>query len=263
MKSRMQSNIYICMNVLKYNKKITRVDMRKRQGFTLAELLIVVAIIAVLVGIAIPVFTSQLEKAREATDAANIRDAYAEVMTKAISTGEQSTITVSLTQKKNGWQTTFKFPCEEVGEPKVNGKAIVSYKSGAAVITYDGENSSDIKNTLDAIKEKASIYDYEKIKSYEGNSKRGTLYTEDRKTFYIVEQEKHFKDFEETLDEKHGLRRVDFTSVKNVDHLNQIIDDLSHGCIVHDISTDRYYVYTGSNGKMDIREQGENLIALH
>lgn len=259
----MQSNIYICMNVLKYNKKITRVDMRKRQGFTLAELLIVVAIIAVLVGIAIPVFTSQLEKAREATDAANIRDAYAEVMTKAISTGEESTITVSLTQKKNDWQTSFEFPCKEVGEPKVNGKAIVSYKSGAAVITYDGKNNSDTKSTLEAIKEKASIYDYEKIKSSQEKSKPGTLYTEDRKTFYIVEQEKLFKDFEETLDEKHGLRKVDFTSVKNVDHLNQIIDGLSRGCIVHDISTDRYYVYTGSNGKMDINEQGENLIALH
>lgn len=258
----MQSNIYVCMNVLKYNKKITKVDMRKKQGFTLAELLIVVAIIAVLVGIAIPVFTSQLEKAREATDAANIRDAYAEVMTKAISTGEESTITVSLTQKKKDWQTTFKFPCEEVGEPKVNGKAIVSYKSGA-VITYDGKNNSDIKNTLDAIKANATDYDHEKIKSYEGNSKRGTLYTEDRKTFYIVEQEKHFKDFEETLDEKHGLRKVDFDTVKNVDHLNKAIDDLSHGCIVHDISTDRYYVYTGSNGKIDINEQGENLIALH
>lgn len=34
-------------------------------GFTLAELLIVVAIIAVLVAIAIPIFTSQLEKSRE------------------------------------------------------------------------------------------------------------------------------------------------------------------------------------------------------
>lgn len=233
--------------------------MRKKQGFTLAELLIVVAIIAVLVGIAIPVFTSQLEKAREATDAANIRDAYAEVMTKAISTGEESTITVSLTQKKNGWQTTFKFPCEEVGEPKVNGKAVVSYKSGAAVITYDGKNNSDIKNTLDAIKANATVYKKTNI----GTSKRGTLYTEDRKTFYIVEQEKHFKDFEETLDEEHGLRRVDFTSVKNVDHLNQIIDDLSHGCIVHDISTDRYYAYTGSNGSMDVKEQEKYLIALN
>ena len=50
-----------------------------KKGFTLAELLIVVAIIAVLVAIAIPIFTSQLEKSREATDIANIRDIYAEI----------------------------------------------------------------------------------------------------------------------------------------------------------------------------------------
>ena len=37
---------------------------KKRKGFTLAELLIVVAIIAVLVAIGIPIFTSQLEKSR-------------------------------------------------------------------------------------------------------------------------------------------------------------------------------------------------------
>lgn len=46
-------------------------------GFTMAELLVVVAIIAVLVAIAIPVFTTQLEKSREATDLANTRSAYA------------------------------------------------------------------------------------------------------------------------------------------------------------------------------------------
>ena len=50
-----------------------------KKGFTLAELLVVVAIIGVLVAISIPIFTSQLEKAREATDAANLRSAYAEV----------------------------------------------------------------------------------------------------------------------------------------------------------------------------------------
>ena len=49
-----------------------------KKGFTLAELLIVVAIIAVLVAVSIPIFTSQLEKAREATDEANLRAAYAE-----------------------------------------------------------------------------------------------------------------------------------------------------------------------------------------
>jgi type IV pilus assembly protein PilA len=48
-----------------------------KKGFTLAELLIVVAIVAVLVAISIPVFTSKLEKAREATDVANMRAAKA------------------------------------------------------------------------------------------------------------------------------------------------------------------------------------------
>ena len=64
---------------------------RKRvnhSGFTLAELLIVVAIIGVLVAIAIPIFTSQLERSREATDAANIRSHYAVVMAETLSTGQ-------------------------------------------------------------------------------------------------------------------------------------------------------------------------------
>ena len=44
-----------------------------RKGFTLAELLIVVAIIAALVAISIPIFTSQLRKARVAVNQANAR----------------------------------------------------------------------------------------------------------------------------------------------------------------------------------------------
>ena len=58
--------------------------MKNNKGFTLMEMLIVVAIIAVLVAIAIPTFTTQLEKAREATDAANIRSAYSEVIAAAL-----------------------------------------------------------------------------------------------------------------------------------------------------------------------------------
>lgn len=63
---------------------------KNEKGFTLAELLIVVAIIGVLVAISIPIFTSQLEKAREATDLANIRSAYAEC-SAAILTGAGDT----------------------------------------------------------------------------------------------------------------------------------------------------------------------------
>lgn len=47
------------------------------RGFTLAELLIVVAIIAVLVAVAIPIFSGKLKESRLAVDHANIRSAYA------------------------------------------------------------------------------------------------------------------------------------------------------------------------------------------
>lgn len=50
---------------------------RRKKGFTMAELLIVVAIVGVLVAISIPIFSKQLEKARDATSVANIRSAYA------------------------------------------------------------------------------------------------------------------------------------------------------------------------------------------
>ena len=79
--------------------------MRKNKGFTLAELLIVVAIIAVLVAIAIPIFTSQLEKSREATDIANIRDVYAEVAV-AMLTGDLGTDTTITAKVGNGLTAT-------------------------------------------------------------------------------------------------------------------------------------------------------------
>ena len=51
-----------------------------RRGFTLAELLIVVAVIAVLVAVSVPILTSRLEKSRESTDMANMRSAKAEAV---------------------------------------------------------------------------------------------------------------------------------------------------------------------------------------
>ena len=47
----------------------------KREGFTLVEMLIVVAIIAILIRVSIPLVNSSLEKARHAVDDANQRNA--------------------------------------------------------------------------------------------------------------------------------------------------------------------------------------------
>ena len=55
--------------------------LQNKKGFTLMEMLIVVAIIAVLVAIAIPVFNGALTKAKEAADVANVRATYAEWQT--------------------------------------------------------------------------------------------------------------------------------------------------------------------------------------
>jgi prepilin-type N-terminal cleavage/methylation domain-containing protein len=53
---------------------------KQNKGFTLAELLIVVTIIGVLVAISIPIFSSQLEKSRDAVSISSIRSAYAVAM---------------------------------------------------------------------------------------------------------------------------------------------------------------------------------------
>ena len=53
------------------------------------EMLIVVAIIAILLAIAFPTFNKQLNNARVATDAANIRSGYAVATTKVLEGGEK------------------------------------------------------------------------------------------------------------------------------------------------------------------------------
>ena len=106
-----------------------------KKGFTLAELLVVVAIIGVLVAISIPIFTSQLEKSREATDAANIRAAYAEVAAAQLTgaTADEGSVKVTGTnpytytaevtahQKVADWQgTKFDTAGNEIGGQTVD-----------------------------------------------------------------------------------------------------------------------------------------------
>ena len=87
-----------------------------KKGFTLAELLVVVAIVGILVAISIPVFTAQLSKARKATNQANMRAAKAAAVAQYltdsadsaseikydydISTG-QATVVMMLMEKKS------------------------------------------------------------------------------------------------------------------------------------------------------------------
>ena len=123
-----------------------------KKGFTLAELLIVVAIIAVLTAIAIPVFGAQLEKSKQSTDAANLRAAYAEASSKALDNENGIGTADSVEMKSAVWT---KMPADsKIGPVPVNsitGKDVGSSMT-VTVNINDGDNGT-VKfgsNTFDA-----------------------------------------------------------------------------------------------------------------
>ena len=131
---------------------------QNKNGFTLMEMLIVIAIIAVLIAVAIPVFASQLEKAREATDLANVRSAYAQVSTEALLGDSEATVTVDLKQKQADWQSVDPVNIggivhsksqgdtkNWIGVAAPNGTCVVSYKEDYGIIlTWSGKADPSI-----------------------------------------------------------------------------------------------------------------------
>lgn len=155
-----------------------------RKGFTLAELLIVVAIIAVLVAVAIPIFGSQLEKSREAADLANVRAAYAEVLTEANMGIYNKEVIVNLKQKQYDWQSAdvitiggISHSVKEgdtdnwIGKPGAGGTCKVSFdqKTGTKFVwSGDGtsaSNSYDMSEDFFDVLEKSGCLKDEKISS--------------------------------------------------------------------------------------------------
>ncbi len=97
------------------------------------EMLIVIAIVAVLISVAVPVLSSQLERSREAVDLANVRSAYAQVSTEALLGNTHVTVTVNLKQKQAGWQSV---------DP-VNIGGIVHSKSVGDTDNWQGDAAPD------------------------------------------------------------------------------------------------------------------------
>ncbi len=119
--------------------------IKETKGFTLAELLIVVAIIAVLAAVAIPIFTSQLEKSREATDIANVRSAYAECVTQYLTNGESASVFVKSQQKDNSWTGDPGMLTIQVDGSQVQGTFAAN--SGGYSVAIDASGSVTINGS--------------------------------------------------------------------------------------------------------------------
>jgi len=102
----------------------------------------------VLVAIAIPVFTSQLEKSREATDLANIRSAYAEVVATSLSDPDKDhQATVSKKQSVAGWQGAADIAGIDIagdGSTEINSTdaSVVKYDHTTMKITIDDKETT-------------------------------------------------------------------------------------------------------------------------
>lgn len=149
----MNSDVYFHHVFVLFKDKAGILMKQNKNGFTLMEMLIVIAIIAVLIAVAIPVFASQLEKTREATDLANVRSAYAQVSTEALLGDSETTVTVNLKQKQADWQSVDPVNIGGIvhsksqgdtenwkGVAEPNGTCVVSYKEDYGIIlTWSGK----------------------------------------------------------------------------------------------------------------------------
>lgn len=112
-----------------------------KKGFTLIEMLVVIAIIAVLVSIVIPTVSSATGKAKAATDAANLRSLLAEATTDYLNGQDDKTGMVSYTAASKTFAVTAAAPKSESFATAVD--AVITVTNDVISCTYDGYGIND------------------------------------------------------------------------------------------------------------------------
>ena len=118
-----------------------------KQGFTLAELLVVVAIIAILVAVSIPIFTGKLEEARRNTDLANERAAKAAAIADYLQSDYEDDY-LKYYDVKNGVMCDTYSGLKGYNQMKMQGISDMTTNSHVVEVVINSTGESD-KNNLD------------------------------------------------------------------------------------------------------------------
>ena len=107
--------------------------LHSKKGFTLIEMLVVIAIIAILVAVIVPTVTTATAKAKAATDAANLRAVAAEIAIDWLDNGKIDGTYTADFKSKSGTTTIEAY--------ETNNEIQAFYKNGDAL--YGVKDLSD------------------------------------------------------------------------------------------------------------------------